>query len=83
MNIKDSKTGNTTNSLIFHIFTNHTFDFSNSAIFHFIHDKNKRSLIEAYSIAYYKVFFKISPPLGKIIQKEFKIYTKNSSSSLL
>ena len=44
MNIKkDFKTGNTTNSLVSHnILINHTFVFQNSAIFAFIHGKNKR-----------------------------------------
>ena len=50
---KNFKTGNTTNSLVFHnILTNHTFDFQNSAIFHFIHYKNKRILIEACSLGH-------------------------------
>ena len=55
MNIrKDLKIGNTTNSLASHnILTNHTFDFQNSAIFAFIHDKNKRRRIEACFIAHY------------------------------
>ncbi len=42
MNIKNFKTGNTTNSLVSHnILTNYTFDFQNSAIFVFIYDKKK------------------------------------------
>ena len=54
MNIKkDFKTGNTTNSLVSHnILTNLTYDFQYSAIFAFIHDKNKR-ITEACSIAYH------------------------------
>ena len=41
MNIKkDFKPSNKTNSLVFHIIlTNHTFDFQNSVVFAFIHDK--------------------------------------------
>ena len=40
-----------TNSLVSHnILTNHTFDFQNSAIFAFIHDKNKQRIIEVCSI---------------------------------
>ena len=68
----DFKTANATNSLVSHyILTNHTFDFQNSAIFAFIHDKNKR-IIEACSITHHntipqrEVFFKISPSIGKI-----------------
>ena len=50
----DFKTGNSTNSLISpNILTNHTFDFQNSAIFAFIHDKNKRVIIEVCPIAYH------------------------------
>ena len=68
MNINDFKTGNTTNSLVSHnILTNHTFDFQNSAMFAFIHDKNKRIIIEACSIAHHdKGFFKISPSKNNI-----------------
>ena len=62
MNIKkkDFKTGNTKISLVFHyILTKHSFDFQNSAIFAFIHDKNKRIIFEACSTAHHndKVFF--------------------------
>ena len=55
MNIKkDFKTGNTTISLVFHnILTNLTFDFQNSAIFVFIHNKNKRIIIEECFIAHH------------------------------
>ena len=65
---KDFKTGNKTNSLVSqNILTNHTFGFLNFAIFAFIHNKNKRRIIEACSIAHHKTiqqrqgFFKISP----------------------
>ena len=82
------KTGNSTNYLAAHnILTNHTFDFQNFDIFAFIHDKNKRSIIEACYRAYHnttpqrQVFFKISPSQGKIILKEFKIHTKLASLS--
>ena len=84
MNIKVFKTGNTTNSLVFYnILTNHTFDFQNSAIFAFIHDKNKRRIIEVCSIIHHNTipqwqgFFKISLSIGKMILKEFKIHTKD------
>ena len=42
MDIKKTlKTGNTTKfSVSYNILTNHTFNFQNSAIFAFIHDKN-------------------------------------------
>ena len=54
MFVKDFKTGNTTNSLVSHnILTNYTFDFQNSAIFVFIHDKNERRIIEARFIAHH------------------------------
>ena len=68
---KDFKTGNTTNSLVSHyILTNHTFNFHNSSIFYFIQDKNKGRIIEVcmYTPTQYhndKVFFKISPSIGK------------------
>ena len=62
MNIKnDFKTDNTTNSLVsYNILTNHIYGFQNSAIFAFIHDKNKWRIIEACSIIYHndKVFSK-------------------------
>ena len=87
MNIKkkDFETGNTTNSLVSHdIFTYYTFDFSNSAIFDFIHEKNKRKIIEACSIVYHNTiaqrqgfYFKISSSVGKIILKEFKTHFKD------
>ena len=58
------KIDNATYSLVYHyILTNHNFDFQNSAIFAFIHDKSKRRIIEAYPITYHnsiplqKVFF--------------------------
>ena len=67
---KDFKTGNTTNYFVSHkILTKHTFDFQNSAIFAFIHDKNKRRRIEACSITHHNdkvFFFKVSPSIGKI-----------------
>ena len=76
---KDFKTGDT-NSLVSHnILTKYTFDFQNSAMFAFIHDKSKRIIIEACSIVHpntilqWQGFFKI----GKIILKEFKIHTKD------
>ena len=37
----------------FVVLPNKTFDFQNSAIFAFIHDKNKRRIIEACFIAYH------------------------------
>ena len=54
--------------------TKNTFDFQNSAIFVFVHDKNKRRIIETCSITCHNTIpqqglFKISPSLGKIIQK--------------
>ena len=54
MNIKrDFKTGNRTNSLVSHnISTNHTFDFHNSNLFTFIHNKDNCKIIEASSILY-------------------------------
>ena len=68
MNIKDFKTGNTTNSLVSqNILTNHTFDFQNSAIFAFIHNKNKR-ISEACSIIHHK---------DKVFSN-FTIYRKNN-----
>ena len=77
--IKDFKTGNTTKSSVSHnILTNHTFDFKNSAIFAFIHDKNKRRMIEACFIAHHNTisqrqrFFKISLSAEKIFLKGFK-----------
>ena len=43
----DFKTGNTTNSLVsYDITTNHTFDFHNSNIFTFIHDRDKRRIYQ-------------------------------------
>ena len=83
---KNFKTVNTTNCLVSHnILTNYTFVFQYSAIFAFIHDKNKRRIIEACSIETPQhnttmtrfFFFKISPSIGKIILKEFKIHTKD------
>ena len=81
---KDFKTSNTTNSLFSHdILTNHTFDFQNSAKFTFIHDNNKRKIIEAYSVVHHNIirqrqgFFIISPSIGKIMFKEFKIHSKD------
>ena len=51
---KEFKTGNTTNSLVSHnILTNHTFDFQNSGIFAFVHDKKKRRRIETCSIVHH------------------------------
>ena len=81
MNIKKGfEFGYTTNSLVsYNILTNHTFDFQNSAIFAFIHDKNKRRIIEVCSIAHHNTipqrqgFFKISPSIGKIILKDFPL----------
>ena len=84
MNIQNTFKLVTTNSLVSHdILTNHTIDFQNFAIFAFIHDKNKRRMIEACSIAHHDTipqlqsFFKISPSIGKTILKEFKIHSKN------
>ena len=78
---KDFKTGNTTNSLVSHnISTNHTFDFQKSNIFAFIHDRDKRRIIEAFSILYFDTllqrqsFYKMSSSLTEIIIKDFKIY---------
>ena len=79
---KDFKTCNTTNSLVSHnILSNHTFDFQNSVIFTFIHDKNKRRIIEACSIAYrntilqqkgiFKIFYRKNNP------KRMKIHAKD------
>ena len=68
------KTGNSTNSLVsYNISTNHTFDFENSAIFAFIHDRDKRRIIQACSIPYHNTipqrqfFFSKYQFLGKII----------------
>ena len=45
-------------SLVSHnILTNHTFGFQNSAIFAFIHDKNKRRMIETCSIAHHNTIW--------------------------
>ena len=82
---KDFKTGKTTKSLVSHnILTNHTFDFQNSTIVVFIHDKNKRRIIEVYSIVHHYTipqrqgfFFKISQSIEKIILKESQIHTKD------
>ena len=42
--LNDFKNGNTTNSLVsYNISTNHTFDFKNSTIFAFIHDRDKHA----------------------------------------
>ena len=65
------KTGNTTNSSVSHnILTNHTLDFQNSAIFTFIHDKNKRRIIEPCSIAH-------NTTTTRFFQN-FTIYRKNN-----
>ena len=70
---KDFKTGNTSNSLVSHnISTNHIFYFQNSAIFAFIHDKNKRRIIEAYSITHHNTI----PQQGFL--QNFTIYRKNN-----
>ena len=69
---KDFKTGNTTNSLVSHnILTNQTFDFQNSAIRAFIHDKNKRKIIEACSIAHHNT-------IPQVFFQNFTIYRKNN-----
>ena len=50
----DFKNGNTTNFLVSHyISPNHTFDFKNSTILSFIHDKNKVRILEACSIIHF------------------------------
>ena len=70
----DFKTGNTKNSLVSHyILTNQTFDFQNSAIFAFIHDKNKRRIIEACSIAHHNTI-----PQQQGFFQNFTIYRKNN-----
>ena len=75
------KSGNISNSLIIHnISTNHTFYFQHSNFIAFIHDKNKRRIIELSAISYYKTiqqrsgFYKISPYLFKMMLKDFNLY---------
>ena len=69
------------NSLVSHsILTNHTFDFYNSTIFAFIHDRDKRRIIKACALTNYDTitqrqgFYKISPFLAKKVLKDFNIY---------
>ena len=73
MDIKnDFKTGNTTNSVVsLNVLTNHAFDFQNSAIFAFIHDKNNRRIMEACSIAHNNTIPQ------QVFLKSFFIYRKN------
>ena len=52
---------------------NHTFDFQNSDIFAFFHDKNKRRRIEACSIAHHNTI-----PHRQVLFQNFTIYRKNS-----
>ena len=71
---KDFQTGNTTNSLVSHnILTHHTFDFQNSVIFAFIHDKNKQRIIEACSIGHHKTI-----PKRQGFLQNFTIYRENN-----
>ena len=73
LNVRN-KTGDATNSLVSrNISTNHTFDFQNCDMFAFIHDRDKRRLIEASSILYFDTilrqgFYKISPSLARRVQ---------------
>ena len=72
---KDFKTGNTTNTLVSHdILTYQTFDFQNSAIFAFIHDKNKWTIIEVCSIAYHNTI-----PQWQGCFQNITIYRKNNT----
>ena len=51
---KDLKSGSITKFVVSHnVLTNHTFDFHNSTIFAFIHDRDKRRIIEACSITHF------------------------------
>ena len=78
---KDFKSGNKTNFLVWNnILANNTFDFHNSTIFAFIHDRDKHWIIKASSITYFDTiiqrqgFYRISPSLVKMIQKDFDIH---------
>ena len=53
---------------------NHTFDFQNSVIFALIHDKNKRRIIEACSIAHQSTI----PQRQGFFFQNFTIYRKNN-----
>ena len=73
---KDVTTGNTTNSFVSqNILTNHTFDFQNSAVFASIHDKKKRSIIEAGSIAHHNT-------IPQVFFQNITIYRKNNTKRI-
>ena len=65
--------------ILVYVSNNHTFDFQHSNIIAFMHDKNKRRIIEPSAISYYKImqqgpgFYKISPYRAKMILEDFNL----------
>ena len=76
----DFKSGNFSNAIVHNISKNHKFDFQQSNIIVFIHNKTKCRIIESSAISHYNSieqrpgFYKISPYLAKIMLKDFNLH---------
>ena len=66
--------------VIHNVLNNHIFDFQDSNIIVFIHDKNKLRMIESSTISYYKTIqrspgiYKISLYQTKMMLKDFNLH---------